>query len=151
MRPALYKIIHLYKTSPVFQDLVETAAGTALVAGGQVAMTDMTPEEIAIASTAAFGAGMVGRPIMGRAGQAVGGVIDRRYPELSKEILEGMKLGTNIMPGPMREMMNAKMAPYQHLGGAGQYGNLLGRAYGDNAAQLIVGLAAPGLFNIGEA
>ena len=146
MRPALAKIVELYKTHPVFQDLIETAAGTALVAGGQAAMTDMTPEEIAIASTAAFGAGMIGRPVMGRAGQAIGGIVDRRAPNIGEALLEGIEDGTNILPGPMREIMDAKMNPYKHLGGAAQYGNLLGRAYGDNAAQVLVGLAAPGIF-----
>ena len=34
-RKALEKIVELYKTSPVFQDLLETAAGTAVAAGGQ--------------------------------------------------------------------------------------------------------------------
>ena len=146
MRPALAKIVELYKTNPVFQDLIETAAGTALVAGGQAVMTDMTPEEIAIASTAAFGAGMIGRPVMGRAGQAIGGVLDRRYPGASAEFAGSLQEGKAMMPKLMQEMYDAKMGPYQHLGGFGQYGNMLGRAYGDNAAQVLVGLAAPGIF-----
>ena len=150
MRPALDKIIALYKTSPVFQDLIETAAGTALVTGGQAIATDMTPEELALSGAVAFGAGMVGRPIMGRAGQALGGMLDRAHPDVGKALLQGLKDGSKIMPGPMREIYEAKMAPYQHLGGGAQYGNLLGRAYGDNAAQLLVGLAAPSLLNIGE-
>ena len=150
MRPALDKIIQLYKTSPVFQDLIETAAGTALVAGGQAVMTDMTPEEIALASTAAFGAGMIGRPVMGRAGQALGGVVDRRAPEMGEALIQGMQQGTAIMPGAMQEIFEAKMAPYKHLGGGAQYGNILGRAYGDNVAQALVGLAAPALVNIEE-
>ena len=47
MRPAVSRIVELYKTSPVFQDLVETAAATTLAAGGQAMFTDMTPEQIA--------------------------------------------------------------------------------------------------------
>ena len=150
MRPALDTIIKLYKTSPVFQDLIETAAGTALVTAGQASMTDMTPEELALSGAVAFGAGMVGRPIMGRAGQALGGMVDRSSPSTGKALLEGLKQGGDMLPGPMREIYAAKMAPYQHLGGGAQYGNLIGRAYGDNAAQLLVGLAAPSLVNIGE-
>ena len=145
-RLPLEKIVELYKTSPVFQDLLETSAATALAAGGQATMTDMTPEEIAIASAAGFGAGMVGRPIAGRAGQAIGGVLDKKFPGASKAWLEGMNEGKAVMPGPMQEIYDAKMAPYQHLGGFAQYGNILGRGYGDNAAQLAVALAAPGIF-----
>ena len=146
MRAALEKIIQLYKTSPVFQDLMETSAGTALVAVGQTAMTDMTPEEIALSSAAAFGGGIVGRPIMGRVGQAVGGFIDRRAPQVGDEILVGMEQVGNMLPEPVRQMREAKLNPYRHLGGAAQYGNLLGRGYGDNALQGVIGLASPVIF-----
>lgn len=146
MRKALDKIVQLYSTSPVFQDLAETATGTGLAAGGQALLTDMTPEEIAIASAAGFGAGMVGRPIVGRAGQAVGGMVDRRYPEMSKIIAEAMEEGVEELPRGLKEMMRAKVAPYQHMGGVSQYLNMVGRGYGDNLAQLGVALAAPGIF-----
>ena len=145
-RLPLERLVELYKTSPVFQDLLETSAATALAAGGQAAFTDMTPEEIAMASAAGFGAGMVGRPIMGRAGQAIGGVIDRRAPELGKDLLDGMHTAVGMMPKSMQKVYEAKLGPYAHMGGAAQYGNLMGRAYGDNAAQLAVALAAPGIF-----
>ena len=145
-RLPLQKIVELYKTSPVFQDLLETSAATALAAGGQAALTDMTPEEIAIASAAGFGAGMVGRPIMGRAGQAIGGVVDRRAPEVGQSLIDGVHQTVGMMPKPVQQMYEAKLGPYAHMGGAAQYGNLLGRAYGDNAAQLAVALAAPGIF-----
>ena len=142
-RMSLEKIVQLYKTSPIFQDLVETSAATALIAGGQAAVTDMTPEEIALSGAAGFGAAMVGRPIMGRAGQAIGGAIDRSSPTLSRDILEGLDNAKRILPKGMSEVLAAKLGPYSHLGGAAQYGNLIGRAYGDNAAQLAVGVAAP--------
>ena len=145
-RLPLQKIVELYKTSPVFQDLLETSAATALAAGGQAAMTDMTPEEIAIASAAGFGAGMVGRPIMGRAGQAIGGVVDRRAPEYGEALMEGVHSMVGMMPKPVQQMYAAKLGPYAHMGGAAQYGNLVGRAYGDNAAQLAVALGAPLVF-----
>jgi hypothetical protein len=148
MRPALDKIVSLYKTSPVFQDLVETAAATTLAAGGQALLTDMTPEQIAIASAAGFGAGMVGRPIVGRAGQAIGGVIDRRAPQSSQRLKEVYNRGEGLemYPKELREMMMAKMGPYKDLGGYAQTGQLLGRGYGDNLAQLAVAVAAPGIF-----
>ena len=146
MRHALDKIIQLYKTSPVFQDLVETAAGTGIAATGQALFTDMTPEQIALASAAGFGAGMVGRPIVGRAGQAVGGYFDRRNPQASQTFLKSMHEGMEMYPQAMQEVFQAKMGPYQKLGGFAQYGNMLGRAYGDNLAQAAVALAAPGIF-----
>ena len=146
MRLALDKILQLYKTSPVFQDLIETGIGTAAVTGAQAAMTDMTPEELALASAATFGAGMIGRPIMGRAGQAVGGVIDRRYPQFGQEMIDGLHWGVNKMPRPIKEAYEAKMAPYKHLGGGAQYLNVLGRQWGDNAAQGVIGLASPVIF-----
>ena len=144
MRLALEKIIELYKTNPVFQDLLETAAGTGVAAGGQAMFTDMTPEEIAIASGAAFGAGMIGRPIMGRAGQYLGNVVDRRYPQVGEALMEGMHQAID-MSGPIGPMFEAKLNPYKHLGGSSQYFNLLGRGYGDNLAQAAVALAAPGI------
>lgn len=150
MRSALSRIGELYQTSPVFQDLAETSAATALAAGGQAMLTDMTPEEIALASAAGFGAGMIGRPIAGRAGQAMGGYVDRNFPEVGQDILEGMGILRNNMPGTFQKMYDAKVGPYAHMGGAAQYGNMLGRGYGDNLAQLAVALAAPGIFDGGE-
>lgn len=147
-RLALDKIAALYKTSPIFQDLLETAAMTGIAAGGQAIFTDMTPEEIAIASAAGFGAGMVGRPVVGRAGQAIGGVFDKANPRVSKQMKQMYNegKGLEIYPEPIREAMKAKMNPYAHLGGFAQTGQLLGRGYGDNIAQALVALSAPGIF-----
>ena len=146
MRPAVSRIVELYTTSPVFQDLLETAAYTGVSAAGQAAFTDMTPEQIALASAGGFGAGLIGRPIVGRAGQAIGGVLDRHNPVAGKALIDSVNETINTMPKPVRDMYRAKMGPYENLGGAAQYGNLLGRTYGDNLAQLAVTLAAPGIF-----
>jgi len=146
MRLALDRIGQLYQTNPVFQDLLETGAGAAVAAAGQALATDMTPEEIALSSGAVFAAGMLGRPILGRAGQAVGGYVDRNYPQVGRELEQGMIQARNMMPGVMGKMFDAKMAPYTHLGGAQQYGNLIGRGYGDNIAQALIALSAPGIF-----
>ena len=149
-RKALDKIIELYKTSPVFQDLLETAAGTGIAAGGQALLTDMTPEEIALASGAAFGAGMIGRPVVGRAGQAIGKFVDKRNPMISEAVAEAIEEGVEQLPRGVKEVMRAKVAPYQHLGGVSQYLNMVGRGYGDNLAQTAVALAAPGIFGDNE-
>ena len=146
MRMPLERIAALYSTSPVFQDLLETTAATAMAAGGQALMTDMTPEDIALASAATFGAGMVGRPVMGRAGQAIGGAIDTHAPKAGQVLMKGVHDTVNAMPAPLQRMYVAKLGPYAHMGNAAQYGNLLGRGLGDNAAQLAVALAAPGIF-----
>lgn len=139
------KIIELYKSSPLFQDLLETALGTTIAAGGQAIFTDMTPEEIALTSGATFGAGMIGRPLIGTAGQYLGKVVDSKYPVVGEALMEGIDDFVQ-MSGPLRPAIEAKLAPYSHLGGSSQYFNLLGRGYGDNLAQAAVALAAPSIF-----
>ena len=146
MRMSMDRILELYKTSPVFQDLLETAAGTGVAAGGQALFTDMSPEEIALASGAAFGAGMIGRPIVGRAGQAIGGIVDRRAPQFGESVARNINDYVESMPPGFREGMEAKMNPYKHLGGTSLFFNMIGRSYGDNLAQAGVALAAPGIF-----
>lgn len=146
MRKAVDKIGQLYSTSPVFQDLLETAAYTGIGAAGQALMTDMSPEEIALASAVSFGTGMAARPIVGRAGQFLGNRIDKHYPEIGEGLKEGLDQAVG-MAGPFQGVLKAKLAPYEHLGGSAQYFNMLGRGYGDNLAQALVAVAAPGLIN----
>ena len=150
MRMSMDRIVELYKTSPVFQDLLETAAGTGVAAGGQAIFTDMSPEEIALASGAAFGAGMIGRPIVGRAGQAIGGIVDRRQPKFSEAVAKDIHDYVAGLPSGLREGMEAKMNPYKHLGGTSQFLNMFGRTYGDNIAQAAVAIGAPGIFGSNE-
>ena len=147
MRKALERIAQLYQTSPLFQDLLETSAGTGIATAGQALMTDMTPEELALSSAATFGAGMIGRPLLGRAGQALGTKLDKEIPVLGEGMMEGMEEFLNMMPSGVEKLYRAKMAPYADLGGAAQYLNLMGRGYGDNLAQFGVALAAPGVFD----
>ena len=150
MRPALEKIVALYKTSPVFQDLLETAAGTALAAGGQAIATDMTPEEIALASAGAFGAGMVGRPIVGQVGQVIGKYADKSLPKSSASIASYLRgegaPSDNVSVEAIRQALITKAAPFANLGGYEATGQIIGRQYGDNIAQLAVALAAPSIF-----
>lgn len=146
MRKALERMGDLYSTSRVFQDLVETGLYTGMGAAGQAVMTDMTPEEIALSSAAMFGAGMAGRPLGGAIGQRVGRYVDNEFPEVGKDILEGIGILRNNMPKTIKKVYDAKVGPIAHLGGATQYGDMIGRGYGDNLAQLAVALASPGIF-----
>ncbi len=150
MRMSMDKIVELYKTSPIFQDLLETTAYTGVAAGGQALMTDMSPEEIAMSSAAGFGAGMIGRPLVGRAGQSLGTMIDKRAPGFGKELMGGVEAFTDNLPPGLKAAYEAKMNPYRELGGAAQYFNMIGRGYGDNIAQTAVALAAPGIFDGGK-
>ena len=146
MRKALDRIGELYSTSRVFQDLIETGMYTGVGAVGQAAMTDMTPEEIALSSAAMFGAGMLGRPLGGAIGQRAGRYVDANHPVVGEGLLEGIDQLRTAMPKPVQRAYDAKLGPIAHLGGAAQYGDLLGRGYGDNLAQLAVALASPGIF-----
>ena len=147
MRKAFEKLAQLYQSNALVQDALETAAGAGVAAAGQALFTDMTPEEIAIATAAGAGAAMVGRPVAGYAGRKLGGIVDRRDPELGKEIIGGIHSLTESAPKFVQNMYKAKMGPYAHMGGAAQYGNLLGRSMGDNIAQGLVALAAPGILS----
>ncbi len=144
MRLALDRVIELYKTSPIFQDLLETIISTGVLTTGQAVMSDMTPEELALAAGATFGAGMIGRPIAGRAGQHLGKYVDNKYPAFGM-LAENVMTDLVASTGPLKPAVEAKLAPYKHLGGVAQYFNLMGRGYGDNIAQLAVALAAPGV------
>ena len=103
-----------------------------------------------MSSGVSFGAGMVGRPVVGGAGQAIGGVLDRHAPQFGENLQRFSADLTDKMPEAVREAMKAKSAPYKHLGGASQYFNMMGRGYGDNIAQAAVALAAPGIFGGNE-
>ena len=150
MRKALERIGELYSTSRVFQDLLETGVYTGLGAAGQALTTDMTPEEIALSSAAMFGAGMGGRHLGGVIGQRAGAYIDKQFPEVGEDILQGIGMFRDKMPKSFRNAYDAKVGPIAHLGGAAQYGNMVGRGYGDNLAQLAVALAAPGVISLEE-
>ena len=149
MRKAVDKIVDLYKTQPLFQDFMETAAGSAVAATGQALFTDMSPEEIALSTAMGFGAATVGRPIVGRAGQAVGGMLDKARPGTSAAIAQAFRegKGMEMYPDWMKEATMAKMNPYRDLGGFAQTGQLLGRNWGDNVAQGLVALASPMFMN----
>lgn len=143
MRKATQRLIDFYETQ-LGQDVIETGLGAAASVGGQLMFTDMTPEQIALSTALGVGAAAVGRPVMGRAGQAIGTRLAKHKPGV--EDVARLSLDPNRLPeGPMRKALEIKLAPYTHLPAAAQYGQLMGRAYGDNVMQGLVALAAPGL------
>lgn len=148
MRKATDKIVKLYSTSPVFQDIVETGINSGVIAAGQALTTDMSAEEIAASGAIGAAAAMGGRPIGGRVGQSIGGFIDRKSPSTSDFMIKAIE-EVKEMPG-VGPLMKAKLGPYSDMGGAAQYGQLLGRGYGDNIAQYGVGILMPGLMASGN-
>ena len=150
MRKAAEKLFAFYKTQ-LGQDVLETLAGASTAAVGQAVLTDMSPEEIALATSLGIGAAAIGRPTGGRIGQTIGTALDKRVPQIREgsetalEILQ--KLGEQFST---KEIMNAKLAPYANQSPSAQIGQFLGRGYGDNIAQAGIALAAPGLINFEE-
>ncbi len=142
MRAAGAKLKELYGTQ-LGQDTIETLLGGTVAAGGQALFTDMTPEEIAIATVLGMGAATVGRPLGGRIGQAVGTRIAKAHPDVndySQSILDKL---TSQGPSFSQEAFKTKLKPYAHLPAAAQYGQMIGRQDGDNIVQALVGLGAP--------
>lgn len=131
------------------QDLIETLLHTGMAAGGQALFTDMTPEQIALASAAGFGAGMVGRkvgaPIGQRIGQTIGNNVQGANDVAAQALAAARQVAANI-PGSAGRVLDMKLNPVSHLDAAAQYGNMIGRNRGDDLAQLAVALAAPGIF-----
>ena len=142
MRAAGAKLKELYGTQ-LGQDTIETLAGGAIAAGGQAIFTDMTPEEIAIATVLGMGAATVGRPVFGRIGQSIGTRIAKSDPGLNDLIAKSLVDGSTKGPAFMQEAIKAKLRPYADLPAAAQYGQMLGRGNGDNIVQGLVGLGAP--------
>ena len=143
MRKAVDKLKEIYLTQ-LGQDVIETLGIAGIAAGGQALFTDMTPEEIILSSALGIGAATVGRPLGGRAAQAIGNHIHKNHPVMSG----GAEDIVNAMVNDPRfgEAFKSKLAPYAHLNAPAQLGQMFGRAYGDNVMQGAVGLAAPIVF-----
>ncbi len=142
MRAAGAKLKELYGTQ-LGQDTIETLLGGVVAAGGQALFTDMTPEEIAIATVLGMGAATVGRPLGGRIGQAVGTRLGNANPSLNEYAQVGLDTLTTKGPKFSQEIFRTKLKPYADLPAAAQYGNLYGRQNGDNIVQALVALGAP--------
>ena len=144
MRAATDKLVAFYKTQ-LGQDVIETLTNAGVVAGGQAIFTDMSAEEIALASALGIGAASIGRPVGGRLGQTVGTALDKRSPRVKGISENGLKILNQLGGGS--DVIKAKLAPFADQSPSAQLGQLLGRGYGDNIAQAAIGLAAPGLIN----
>ena len=143
MRKAFDKFKEIFSTQ-LGQDVIETLGGAGIAAGGQALFTDMTPEEIAMASALGIGAATVGRPLGGRAGQALGNHIHKNHPGITgsvEELVQGLTDHPRFGEG-----MKVKFAPYADLNAPAKLGQTFGRLYGDNIIQGAVGLASPLLF-----
>ena len=91
MRAATDKLVAFYKTQ-LGQDVIETLTNAGVVAGGQAIFTDMSAEEIALASALGIGAASVGRPVGGRLGQTVGTALDKRSSRVKGVSEDGLKI-----------------------------------------------------------
>ena len=160
----------MYRDNAGMQDLMETALGSVVSAGGQALLTDMSAEEIALSTALGAGGAIAMRPAMGRIGYAVGRPIDKRMPGLNEiigndEFITSMSIGAPAhlkyverMPDgglkdTMRGISQAKynqnfVAPDGRERGyaEGMLGTM-GRQYGDNLAQGAVALATPFLLD----
>lgn len=139
MRKAVNRLGELYKTQ-LGQDVIETLLGASIAAGGQAMFTDMTPEQILMATGAGVGASAIGRPIVGRLGNVAGSKLAKAMPGREKNT---QQLVASMMQNPI---VAAKFAPYAGAPAMGQVGNVVGRQYGDNLVQALVALAAPSVF-----
>lgn len=150
MRKALDKLKDLYSSSQG-QDVLETLVNTGVITGTQALAGDMTPEELAMSAALGLGGGFAGRHYGGRVGTVAGRQLDKHFPEAmsdGKEFLNKFydqigEEGLGIRPGA-RMKFEASMdgrSPGEGIG------NLVGRTYGDNVLQALIGLGTYGYFN----
>jgi hypothetical protein len=144
-RAAMDRLVAFYRTQ-LGQDVLETALGAATAAGGQALFTDMSAEEIALSTALGAGAAAVGRPLMGRAGQAIGNRIDRANPNTADfmgKVVQNLQDPKGQYGQQGSDFWRMKLAPYANQSPSGQVGNAIGRMYGDNAGQALIALGSP--------
>ena len=158
----LQKLDNLYKENKNFKDAADTLLGASIAAGGQALFTDMTPEEIAIASTLGIGAAYAIRPIGEMTGKYLGRQIKERLP---KDFGSRFNRVAEIFPGTPGSPELYKGVPLLSTKAEAGYKQnfkrpdgtdktlleglpyMLGREYSDQLAQLLVAAASPTLFN----
>lgn len=152
MRKAFDRIVELYKTNPIYQDLIETTLNTGIATGGQALFTDMTGEELALAAAVNFGSGMVGRPLLGPVGGYVGRQVNTHLmPRVDSKYVNAFDKARHqfAQENPKQAAVwSTKYAPYLSKGMSipEATGNIIGRGWGDNVAQTIAAVAMPQLF-----
>lgn len=150
MRKALDRLKELYGSSQG-QDVIETLVNTGIITGTQALAGEMTPEELAMSAALGIGGGFAGRHYGGKVGTVIGRQLDKQFPESmasGKEFLGKFydqigDEGLAIRPGA-RMKFEASMDGRNPGEGIG---NLVGRTYGDNVLQALIGLGTYGYFN----
>jgi len=161
----------MYRDSGQAQDIMETAIGSIVAAGGQALLTDMSAEEIAMSTGLGAAGALAMRPMMARGGFALGRQVDKKLPPglgdaISRDPMFGqMMLGTpahlkfmdtqpkDQFTDTLRGLSQAKYnqnylrADGTERGLAEGFVGSLGRAYGDNFAQGAVALTTPFLLD----
>ena len=150
------------------QDIVETGLGAIGSAGYQALFTDMSPEEIALATGVGAGAAMLARPTAGHIGKYIGRGLDATVAKPHQQAIRDF--GVNLVdsgrqiygqPGtPVRDAVDAGLqAKYRkhYLHDDGTQRGVLegflkhqGHQRGDNAAQALVALTTPMILGTDE-
>lgn len=161
MRLAAKKLYDYAKdaySNETVQDIVETSLKQSAIAAGMAGLTDMTPEEIVLASLIGGSAAMAARPLGKRLGRRVGRALDSvddgpsALAKINEYLDRGMspnnpsaiKEGADLLK---RRFINNYSRPDGSI--AGDYEGMLGeivRESADDATQLGLGLLLPGLF-----
>ena len=151
----------LYVGNEHFKDAIDTLVAASVAAGGQAFFTDMTPEEIAIATGLGIGGAYLARPVGKRVGKFVGRKLEEVTPEGfgsrlnapaslipgapgSPEVYKGVPiLGQRARAGYEQNFKRPDGTDKTLVEGMPY---MLGREYSDAAAQAVIGLASPMLF-----
>ena len=148
MRKALDRLKELY-SSTQGQDVLETLVNTGVITGTQALAGDMTPEELAMSAALGLSGGFAGRHYGGRVGTVVGRQLDKQFPEAMSDGKEFLgKFYDQV--GEMGIRPGARMKFEASMDGRNSgegVGHLIGRTYGDNILQALIGLGTYGYFN----
>ena len=160
-RNILQQYDDLYVGNEHFKDAVDTLVAASIAAGGQALFTDMTPEEIAIATGIGIGGAYLARPIGKRVGKFVGNKLEQVTPDGfgnrfngvaalipgapgSPEVYKGVPiLGQRARAGYEQNFKRPDGTDKTLIEGVPY---MLGREYSDAAAQAVIGLASPMMF-----
>ena len=161
----------MYRDSGQAQDIMETALGAIVAAGGQALLTDMSAEEIAMSTGLGAAGALAMRPLMARGGFALSRQLDKKIPDGLVDVMAKDQMTASMLVGtpvnlkywesqPASEFKNTMQALSQakynqnylradgtERGLAEGFVGSLGRAYGDNLAQGAVALTTPFLLD----